>query len=358
MLNTLEKKRTTIADIALRAGVTKTTVSMVFRNKEGISHTTRQRVMDIAKEMKYALFPVRQAQGKVHWGQIGFIIISKDYVPLNPNHPTPNFNFQYFSRMMHGCLACAEENGHSTVCSSLEWKHIKSGNLSSILKHERADGFLFRAWISPVVEEMLRKINVPVVLMDCDRYLEGYSSVHVNNIKGMDLVVEHLVKQGAKRFATITGNMDHQNAQERLAGLQMALTRRGIPLPPEGIITEPDFVDECGRHGTRKLIESGYRFDALVCHFDLAAYGAMEELSSAGIKVPDDVLVTGFDNEDFGDKIAIPLTTVETNSFQLGRLGAQLLLAQTSGEKKHIIHAYPEVSLVVRKSTQVQNMSS
>jgi len=168
----------------------------------------------------------------------------------------------------------------------------------------------------------------------------------------MDLVVDHLVKQGAKRFATITGDMQHQNAQERLAGLQMALNRRGIPLPPEGIVTEPDFVDECGRHGTRKLLESGYKFDALICHFDLAAYGALEELSSAGIKVPDDVLVTGFDNEDFSSKIAVPLTTVETNSYQLGRLGAQLLLAQTNQEKKEVMHVYPDVSLVIRKSTQ------
>ena len=62
----------------------------------------------------------------------------------------------------------------------------------------------------------------------------------------------------------------------------MALTRRGIPLPPEGIITESDFVPENGRRGARKLLESGYRFDALVCHFDLVAYGAIEELSSAG----------------------------------------------------------------------------
>ena len=340
-----EQDKVTLSDIASRAGVTKSTVSMVFRNKHGISQATRQRVMEIAREMKYTLFPVRQTRGKVHWGQVGFVIISKENPPLPGKLP-----MHYFSHMMRGCAAYAEEKGHSMVFSHLDWKQVDEGTLSAVLNRGYVDGFLCRAWISPKVKEMLQNINVPVVLMDCDRYLDGYSSVQVNNIKAMDLVVEHLVKQGAKRFATITGDMDHQNAQERLAGLQMALTRRGISLPPEGIIIESDFCDANGRSGAKKLIASGYRFDALVCQFDLMAYGAIEELCSAGIKVPDDVRVTGFDNEEFSDKLAIPLTTVETDSFQVGRLGAKLLLAQTSGENKQVLHVHSEVSLVVRQS--------
>jgi LacI family transcriptional regulator len=172
----------------------------------------------------------------------------------------------------------------------------------------------------------------------------------VNNIKAMDLLVEHLVNQGVKRFATITGNMEHQNAQERLAGFQMALARRGIQLPPEGLIIESDFAVTNGRRGVQKLLKSGYKFDGLVCHFDLQAYGAIEELIEAGVKVPDDVRVTGFDNEAFSDKISIPLTTIETNSFHMGRLGAQLLLAQATGENMHTLHVHSEVSLVVRAS--------
>ena len=342
----LKEKRVTLEDIALRVGVTKSTVSMVFRNKRGISQETRQRVLETAREMKYTRVPDRQTRGKVHWGQIGLVIISKENPPLDKK-----LSVQYFSHMMHGCSAYAEEMGHSMVFSHLDWNQVKAGNLSAVLDRGHVDGFLCRAWISPEVEELLEKIDVPVVLMDCDRYFDKYSSVQVNNIKAMDLVVDHLVNQGAKRFATITGNMDHQNAQERLAGLQMALTRRGIVLPPEGIVMESGFAVESGRRGAKRLLESGYPFDALVCQFDLMAYGAMEKLSAAGVKIPEDVRVTGFDNEEFSDKIAIPLTTVETNSFQVGRLGAQLLLAQTSEENKHTLHVHAEVSLVVRKST-------
>ena len=344
-MHTVEKKRVTITDIALEAGVTKSTVSMVLRNKNGISEATRQRVLKITKEMKYSIFPTRQTRGKVHWGQIGFIIISKDNPP-----PDKKLPLTYFSQMIGGCSAYAEEKGYSMVFSHLDWKQVEAGTLSSVLERGHADGFLCRAWISPAVKEMLQNINVPVVLMDCDRYLDKCSSVHVNNIKAMDLVVDHLVKQGARRFATITGNMEHQNAQERLAGLQMALARRGIPLPPEGIVMGPDFAVINGRQGVKTLLERGYLFDALVCQFDLQAYGAMEQLSLAGIRIPDDVRVTGFDNEEFSDKVAIPLTTIETNSFQVGRLGAQLLLAQTTGENRHVLHVHSEVSLVVRDS--------
>lgn len=166
----------------------------------------------------------------------------------------------------------------------------------------------------------------------------------------MDLVVEHLIKQGCRRFATITGDLNHRNAQERLAGLQMALTRRGILLPSEGIVVESDFIDENGRRGVRKLMERGYRFDALVCQFDLMAYGAIEQLISDGIKIPDDVRVTGFDNEGFGNRISVPLTTVETNSFQIGRMGAKLLLDKKKGVNKDILNIQTDVSLVVRSS--------
>lgn len=341
----IEKKRVTIADIALEAGVTKSTVSMVLRNKTGISTATRQRVMKITKDLKYSMFPSRQTRGKVHWGQIGFVIISKENPP-----PDKKFPLHYFSQMINGCASYAEEKGYSTIFSHLDWQQVEAGNLSSVLERGHADGFLCRAWISPAVTEMLEQLEVPVVLMDCDRYLDKYSSVHVDNIRAMDLLVDHLVKQGAQRFATITGNMEHQNAQERLAGLQMALARRGIPLPPEGIVMESDFCVANGRQGVTRLLASGYRFDALVCQFDLQAYGAIEQLVAAGLKVPSDVRVTGFDNEEFSDKIAIPLTTIETNSFQVGRLGAQLLLAQSSGENRHILHVHSDVSLLVRES--------
>ena len=345
MSDTLTNERTTLEDIASQAGVTKSTVSMVLRNKNGISQATRQRVMAIAKEMNYTMFPARQTRGKVHWGQIGFVIISKENRPIDKRHP-----LHYFSHMIGGCTAHAEEKGYSTIFSHLDWKQVQAGKLSSVLERRHVDGFLCRAWISDEVEEMLQNLNVPIVLMDCDRYLDRYSSVQVNNVKAMDLVVEHLVKQGAKHFATITGDMQHQNAQERLAGLQMALTRRGIQLPPEGVILESDFGIKNGKRGVRKLLESGYHFDALVCQFDLMAYGAMEQLSSAGVKIPQDVRVTGFDNEEFSDKIAIPLTTVETNSFQAARLGVQLLLGQISGENNHTMHIHSETSLVVRDS--------
>lgn len=344
-MDTLKEKRVTIADIASQAGVTKSTVSMVFRNKPGISQETRQRVMEIAKEMKYTMIPIRQTRGKVHWGQIGFIIISKENPPADKKH-----DIQYFSHMLSGCGAYAEDKGYSTIFSHLDWNQVKAGNLSTVLNRGHVDGFMCRAWISPEVEEMLASINAPVVLIDCDRQIERYSSVHVNNIKAMDLLADHLVKRGAKRFATITGDMQHLNAQERLAGLQMALTRRGIDLPKEGIVIESDFADKNGRRGVKKLLETGYKFDALVCQYDLMAYGAIQQLSLEGVKVPDDVLVTGFDNESFGDKINVPLTTIESNSFQVARLGTQLLLSQTSGENKHTMHIQSEVSLVVRES--------
>lgn len=180
MVDTSEQKRVTIEDIAAIAGVAKSTVSMVFRNKKGISQETRQRVMRIAKEMKYSMLPDRQTRGHLHWGQIGFIVISKDFIPLNKEHPSPNFTYRYFNSMMHGCLEYAEKNDYSMIYSSLEWKQIKAGKLTSVLEREHVDGFLIRAWISSEVEEMIKKINAPVILLDCDRDIDGYSSVHIN----------------------------------------------------------------------------------------------------------------------------------------------------------------------------------
>jgi LacI family transcriptional regulator len=144
--------------------------------------------------------------------------------------------------------------------------------------------------------------------------------------------------------------MEHLNAQERLAGLQISLVRRGLSLDPQNIVTQHGFNDESGRRGVKVLIDRHREIDALVCQNDLIAVGAMESLQAAGINVPGDIRVTGFDNMEFNSTLVASLTTIDSHPFEIGQLGAQLLNhpLKVSGEGNLQIRS--PVSLIVRDS--------
>jgi LacI family transcriptional regulator len=252
--------------------------------------------------------------------------------------------------MINGCISFAETNGISVALSRMTWEQVRQGQLPVAIQRQHVDGVVFRGWLLPEVEKMFEKITMPIVWVDCDRRVEGQLQVCIDNLHAMDQIVEHLLQKGCRRFATITGDMEHLNAQERLAGLQISLVRRGLSLDPQNIVTQHGFNDESGRRGVKVLIDRHREIDALVCQNDLIAVGAMESLQAAGINVPGDIRVTGFDNMEFNSTLVASLTTIDSHPFEIGQLGAQLLNhpLKVSGEGNLQIRS--PVSLIVRDS--------
>jgi len=199
--------------------------------------------------------------------------------------------------------------------------------------------------------QQLRELEIPYVLVDCDRYVPHATQVQMNNIQAMGQLVDHLVVAGAQQVAVITGDMNHINAQERLAGMQMAWGRYGRTIEPQAIAYEHGFNEASGQRGAEALLQRGVEFDTLVCQNDLIALGAMRRLREAGRCIPQDLRLAGFDNMEFCTVLDIPLTSVDSHSDLIGQTGTRLLLEMVaSGENRHL-HVMVLPELVVRAST-------
>ncbi len=339
-------RSTTITDVAKQAGVAKATVSLVMRSKPGISDATRQRVLQAARELNYRPTPSRQTRGGQHAGQIALLLVTTDMPRLGRQR-----GGSYLHHMLDGCLLTAEAAGMGVVVCKMTADEVDAGRFPHILQRGNLDGLLVRAPVCPALRQLLAQLACPLVYLDCDRHVTGAAQVQIENLAAMDRVVEHLLEQGCRRPAVITGDMDHLNAQERLAGMQIALQRRGHTLPDARIVMEHGFDETSGWRGVELLAQRDVAYDALVCQNDLIALGALRKLKALGRSVPTDVRLCGFDDMEFCADLETPLTTVRTRCDEMGRLAAQLLLEQTTAAGSRPLQVRVPADLIVRAST-------
>lgn len=345
----MSRRVASISDVAKRAGVSKTTVSMVLRDKPGISEATRERVLRASRELRYRPSPTRQTRGKVQSGQIGFLV-SSDLPPRMGNEPGGS----YLHQMTLGAMTCASQAGYSLSLSHVTTDEFRQGVLPPAISRQPVDGLLVRSLTrSRELIQLIQAAGLPTVPVDCDTIVHNASQVQIDNMLGMRQLIDHLVEQGHRSFAVITGDMDHLNAQERLAGLQAAVAAHGIFLPETAIVRERDFDEISGERGAQTLLSRGYTFDALICQNDLIALGAMKTLQKHDYQVPDDVCVAGFDNMMFSAHLATGLTSLDSRPFALGETAARLLIDQLrdDDDASHLQVRVPP-ALQVRASSQ------
>ena len=339
------KQHSTISLVAKEAGVTKATVSRALRNKAGVSQATRDRIMSIARDLNYWPSPTRQGSAGVYTGQLGFVAVSE----MMPRF-SAEIGGSYLFDMMEGCRSAAEEQVNGLVLCRMTWDQVRQKQMPAAMRNGQLSGIILRGWWLPELASWVKEAGVPCVLVDCDRFVENMPQVQGADVQAMEQVVSHLVSCGAKRIATITGDMEHLNSQERLAGMQMAMTRRGLDLPLSHIVIEHGFDEVSGNRGVQELLKRQVSFDALVCQNDLIALGAMRALASANLRVPEDVKVIGFDNMEFGSLPEVGLTTINPFPHKLGETGTRLLLEKLNGKNVDEIHMRVKTELVIRQS--------
>lgn len=204
----------------------------------------------------------------------------------------------------------------------------------------------------PALFEALDRAGVPYELIWSLDERGFHHCVGFDNREASARCAKHLLDLGHKRFAVLSGVRAHNDrARDRVAGVRDALAARGITLP-EANVVETSFSLGGGRRGLRTLWERLGRdgFTALACGYDLMAIGAMMEATAAGLRVPQDLSIVGFDDIEVAAEITPPLTTMHVPSGDIGRLAAQRLLARLEG-KRPPRELRLDVELVVRGST-------
>jgi LacI family transcriptional regulator len=307
--------RVRISDVASAAGVSIATVSAALNDVESarISVGTRQRVREAAVSLGYV--PNRLAQGLrvQRSGTIGFI---GDTVATTP----------YAVQMILGALEAARVADRVLVLMNTEGDpDLEARELATLVQHQ-VDGVLYATMYHRRVEMPGGLGATPVVLVDAEASDPRVSSVVPDEIAGAVSAVGELLTFGHRRIGFINNSEPILAASGRLEGYKTALGQRGIVPDPTLIVAAPP-TPEGGYRAARQLLELPARPTGLFCFRDLMAMGAYQAAVEAGLRIPQDLSIVGFDNMEFTGGLHPGLTTVALPHYKMGSWGVQQLLA-------------------------------
>jgi DNA-binding LacI/PurR family transcriptional regulator len=326
--------RTTILDVAAKAGVSKSLVSLVMRGAENVSDEKRRRVIAVAEELGYR--PNAAARSLVRRRSNLFGILLSDL--HNP----------FFAEVIDGVRAEGAERGYGTIICSGERVAKSEAQALETLLELRMDGLILA---SPVLEmEVIEKASkeVPTVLIARHAAAPTIDSVANDDKTGAALAVNHLTGLGHKRIAHIDGGAG-AGALERRLGYESAMRSAGLDAFAQ--VVGGAFTEEGGRQGARFLLQMTPRPTAIFASNDLAAIGALGVLAEAGVKVPEEVSLVGYDNTALAGLRHINLTTIDQPRPDLGRTAVRLLLERLDGRRQSAQHILIPPTLVPRGTT-------
>lgn len=331
----------TLADIARELGVSKMTVSRAINNHPTIAAETRERVLAVARRLKYQPNQHARALATNRSYLVGVIV--------------PDLMHSYFAELVRGIEAVARPAGYQIVIGNTEEDVATEIGEVDVLK-QRTDGLVIASVLPPAETRIYRKLikeGTKIVLVD--RSLEGLRcpSVTTDNVQVGVLATEHLISLGHRRIGHLRGTAASVST-ERFNGYKQALARHKLRYDP-ALVRSCGLLESDGHSATRAWLAEGGVPGAIFAVNDPAALGAMQALEEAGLSVGRDVALVGAGNIHYGDMLRVPLTTVSWARSEMGQHAARLLIeliemadASRSAKPQRIILP-PE--LVVRGSS-------
>lgn len=331
-------KRATIRDVATHAGVSHQTVSRVINRNPNVAEPTRERVLTAIRELGYVPSPM--ARGLISNRTHSLGVVADD------------ISDGFFARVVAGAEAEARRRGYYLMIGSVEPDDDERGYLRLMLER-RVEGLILARPSVPLEPADLlpaHSAGVPLVSVGSSE-LPGFPVVDVDNRQGGYDATRHLLDQGHRRIATIVGPREWPSAAARLEGYRRAVAEARVTEDPALVEPASSWGLGSGLAAVKRLLERGTVFTAIFAQSDLIALGAIRQLRDAGLRVPDDVSVVGFDDLPVADYVEPALTTVHQPMQEVGALAAALVLDQLAGGEAPAArtHLLPAM-LVVRQS--------
>jgi LacI family transcriptional regulator len=310
------RSRPTLSDIAEEAGVSTATVSKVLNGRTDVASTTRERVTALLKTHDYLALGSRRSRRS---GLVDFVISGLDS--------------QWAVEILRGVEAECTERGVGTVVSRVRENDATPPSWTSLTVAHHSDGvILVTSRITDQQRAQIERAGVALVVIDpIDLADADLSSIGATNWAGGLSATEHLVSLGHRRIAVIGGPREMLCTQARIDGYRAALERAGIDVD-RALIRYGDFLHEGGFVAARDLLDLTDRPTAIFAGSDMQAMGAYEAARQAGLTVPRDLSVVGFDDLPLCKWLSPPLTTVRQPLEEMGRIAARTLFQQLDGE--------------------------
>jgi len=326
----------TIRDVAREAGVSIATVSRVFNGSNRVSEDARLRVWAAATALDYWPNGAARSLTTNRTHTLGVLL--------------PDLYGEFFSDVIRGIDHAACREG-SQVLISVSRSDAETLIASARTMQGRTDGLIVMAAdesSAGAIERIRRRF--PLVLLNPRFRIDGCCSVSIANREGAFAVVDHLIRVGHKRIATITGPIGNVDADERLLGYRDALAQAGLELDPR-LELPGEFTESSGYRAAAEILQLRPLPTAVFAANDYMALGFLSALGQAGLSVPQDVALAGFDDIEISRYLDPPLTTAHVDAQQLGARAVRLLIShmrtpQNAGSAHEVLPA----TLVVRNS--------
>lgn len=336
-----DKKEVTIYDIAEKLDLSPATVSRGLKDHPAIKKETKKRIKEAALKMGYQnnLFASNLRSKKTN--TIGIII--------------PRLNSYFMSSVISGMEHVMNRKGYNLIISQSQETYEKEVSSATTMYNNRVDGLLVSlAYTTENVDhfEVLLKKKIPVIFFDRVFDHPKCTNVVIDNTRAGYDAVHHLVEQGCKRIVYIGGDLKRNVYADRLKGYKMALQEKGIPFEEKLIIIN-NLNEQGGLDAAQKILQMKPRPDGIFAANDSTAVACMQGLKAAGIRIPQDMAIVGFNNDPLSRIIEPNLTTVNYPGYEMGEVAATTLInAITNAGASPITTLVLRHQLIIRQSSQ------
>ncbi len=258
----------------------------------------------------------------------------------------------FFTAVVRGAEDEAQLAGYSVVLANADEDVAKEARYLEVAAAEQMAGALLSpASLQRTSVDVLLERGIPVVTIDRRLTAAPVDSVTVDNYQAASKAAQHLIGQGCRRVGLIAGPVETTTGARRLAGYRAALRAAGRAVDPS-LIAYGDFRTEGGYAATRQLLHQRQPPDGLLFSNNLMTVGGLRAIAEAGLAIPGDIAVVGFDDAIWATALRPPLTVVAQPTYEIGQTAAKLLLRRVDGEKFPPRHVVLRAELIVRASSQ------
>jgi len=342
----LSKAAVTIYDVAKKAGVGIGTVSRVLNHSQRLTPETRARVLKVITELNYQPHAFARGLARKKTFAIAAIV--------------PFFTGYFYVELLKGIQHAVSKHKYDLVLYTVDDLKKTAAYIRRALHERRVDGVLLISLSIPEkYSEQFQGRKLPVVLVDA--WHPAHDSITVNNKDGAYRAVRHLLDRGHRSIAIVNGHLESIPAQERLAGYEAALREAGVELQKDLMLSSDEldgaaavlndgFNKEAGYLAMQRLLQRQCaRPTAVFMASDIQAMGAIKAIREAGLRMPDDIAMVGFDDIELSEYLG--LSTVRQPMFKMGEQAVERLLALLNNPDAESQHFRIETELVIRESS-------
>ncbi|MGA6981621.1 MAG: LacI family DNA-binding transcriptional regulator [Candidatus Sulfotelmatobacter sp.] len=332
----------TIAEVAKRARSSTGTVSNVIRGTARVSPALRARVEAAIRDLDFHPNEIARSLKVNQTYMLGLVL--------------PDVTNPFFPQVIRGAEDRALERGFLLVTANTDEQIERERRIVSALRSRRVDGILLAPTRGKDVDHIRRTIDSGIPVVCLDRLPTGMKidAVLLDNVRGAQECVRHLIRTGYRSIAIITGPLELGVARERLRGYEEGLREAGIAVAKD-LILEGDFRERSGYELAKHLLLQFARPSAILVSNGMMALGVLQAFEELGVRCPEDVALATFDDIVGGQSFHPHLTVVAQPGYEIGALGAAMLMDRIEGRApKQPTVARMAATLIVRESTRSQ----